>query len=176
MKRYLMLAVALPLFAVYYAFSDYLYGLLKHIPTASVPVFYVPEYGEFECPLFGVVSVDNLHQKVADDCNITERDFKLMRHYTTGYYENHLHLEQKYKFLFLESYCFMHNGAKIYNYQLAADGYGLFMMVETKEEQEKLEKIKQLVLHAKTNKIGLWKEWQDEMVCLQKSLSNIFDN
>lgn len=174
MKRFAPFLIAVPLFA-YYAFGDYLYGLLKRIPAASVPMFYEPDYGEFECPLFAVISVDALPQKVADDCNITERDFKLMRYYTGGYYENHLHLEQKYKLIFLEGYCFMHNGAKIYNYQLAGDGYGLFFMVDTKKEKEKLQKIKQLVLNAKTNKIGLWKEWQDEMVCLQKSISNIFE-
>jgi len=171
-------AAFLALFSVLSLFGWEYYGLLKRMPSPAVPVFYTPEFGgEFECYLFGTATTDLVKKELVDECNISKTDKKLMDYYSGGFYQNTLYLEQKYKYRFFEGFCFMHNGASIYNYQLAKEGYGLFMMpesVNTQEAKEILDRIKFLVLEARRERRGLWREWRDEMECLQGKIYDIF--
>jgi len=165
------------LLLVFGAFAYNLYGLLKDIPKASVLTFYTYDYAQFDCPLFGVTSVDVVSESMAQECNITKTDKKLMDYYSSGFYQNTLHIEQKYKYRILGGFCYVHNGAKIYNYQLAKEGYGLFFMpenIKTQEAKKELDIIKMLVLEARRERRGLWKEWRDEMECLQGKIYDIF--
>lgn len=145
-------------------FSDQFYGVLKQTPTAVVPLFYNKHFGEIECYMYGVNSSDNVEKT---DCNITEQDKKLMDYYTRGFVYNTLHIEQKYKIELVDNLCKIYNGADVYNYQLAREGYAFLSLTNVTKKNEEILKIKKLVEQAKQKRVGLWKEWFKEMSCLE---------
>lgn len=173
-----MRVIFLSFFSLLSLFGWEYYGLLKRMPSPAVPVFYTPEFGgEFDCYLFGIATTDLLKKELVERCNISKIDKKLMDYYSSGFYQNTLHLEQKYRYRFFEGFCYMFNGANVYNYQLAKEGYGLFMMpksVSSSEAKEVLDRIRFLVLEARRERRGLWREWKNEMECLQGELFDIF--
>ncbi|MFP4333263.1 MAG: thermonuclease family protein [Campylobacterales bacterium] len=152
------------LLAPIFLFGFQFYGILKLTPSAVVPVFYNKDYGYVECYMFGVSSSDNVQKT---DCNITKRDKKLMDHYTRGFVYNTLHIEQKYKIEMVDGLCKIYNGAHVYNYQLAREGYAFLSLANITKKNEEIVKIRDLVEKAKNQRVGLWKEWRDEMSCLE---------
>eukprot|EP01022_Parablepharisma_sp_SALTPOND_P001827 TRINITY_DN107549_c0_g1_i1.p2 TRINITY_DN107549_c0_g1~~TRINITY_DN107549_c0_g1_i1.p2 ORF type:complete len:207 (+),score=4.92 TRINITY_DN107549_c0_g1_i1:95-622(+) len=90
-----------------------------------------------------------------------------MDHYTRGFVYNTLHIEQKYKIEMIDNLCKIYNGADVYNYQLAREGYAFLSLTNITKKNEEIVKIKKLVEKAKNSRVGLWKEWRDEMACLE---------
>lgn len=144
--------------------------LLKTIYAPTLFSGYAKEYGRLYCQLYGVAGVVSAFKN--EECEISEQSAKEMRHFAMTYTQNKIFLEQQYRVGYSNGWCFLQNGANLFNAQIVKDGYAVIQTFDRSAE-DVLVDLERLESLAKLQKKGLWKEWGEEMECLKKTLKQI---
>ncbi|MGP1449916.1 MAG: thermonuclease family protein [Wolinella sp.] len=143
-----------------------IYGLLREVHSATLFSFFTPNYGVLSCPLYGAMAPINTAPDAP--CQVEPKRVHEMRYHARNFTLERLFLEQKYRLGFAGGWCFLQDGAHLFNAILIREGYALMHDVNIKDiDTEQLKKeLRQLEEIAKRDKKGLWKEWGEEMKCL----------
>lgn len=143
--------------------------ILKNIYAPAVFSVYSKDNGMLYCQLYGVASASKDFKR---DCQITPKAIKEMRHFAMNYVRNKIFLEQQYTIHYQNGWCFLQNGGNLFNEEIIKDGYGVVQYFDT-SQPEIIEKLEILENLARSQKRGLWKEWNQEMECLKSTLRQI---
>lgn len=154
-----------------FAFAYPLISLRIITKTIYAPALfgvYSKDIGMLQCQLYGVASIEKAFNNRL--CEITPKAAKEMRHFAMQYTRNKIFLEEQHRAGYKKGWCFLQNGAHLFNAEIVRDGYGVVQYFDTSEQKilEDLEKLEQL---AKKERKGLWREWAKEMQCLKTSLN-----
>ncbi|WP_233704032.1 thermonuclease family protein [Helicobacter mesocricetorum] len=141
--------------------------LLKSIYAPALFSAYNKDYGMLYCQLYGVASVARGFQD--EKCAVSADSAKKMRHFAMTYTRNKIFLEQQYRIGYINGWCFLQNGANLFNYEIVRDGYAIVQYFDTNAENV-LKDLEILEIEARTQKKGLWREWGEEMNCLKVAL------
>ena len=144
--------------------------LLKSIYAPALFSVYSKDYGMLYCELYGVASIVREFQ--GEKCAVDAESAKKMRHFAMTYTRNKIFLEQQYRVGYSNGWCFLQNGANLFNAQIVKDGYAVIQTFDRSAE-DVLVDLERLESLAKLQKKGLWKEWGEEMECLKKTLKQI---
>ncbi|MDA3967545.1 MULTISPECIES: thermonuclease family protein [Helicobacter] len=144
--------------------------ILKYIYAPTLFSVYAKDYGMLYCQLYGIAMVSQSFK--SENCEVSPRAVKEMRHFALTYTQNTIFLEQQYRIGYKNGWCFLQNGGKFFNAQLVENGYAVVQYFDISEPKiiEDLEVLENI---AKTNKRGLWREWEQEMECLKSALRGI---
>lgn len=146
--------------------------LLKSIYAPTLFGMYSKDVGLIYCQLYGVAGVSTPIN--TPDCQISAQKVKEMRHYAMQYTRNKLFLEQQYQIGYLDGWCFLQNGGQVFNAQIVRDGYAVVQNLETSSAAEVFRAdLELLENNARSEKRGLWKEWEKEMACLKGALKQL---
>ena len=142
--------------------------ITKKIYAPAIFGVYAKDFGMLQCQLYGVASIT----KAIDSglCQISPRAAKEMRHFAMQYTRNKIFLEEQYRAGYKKGWCFLQNGAHLFNAEIVRDGYGVVQYFDT-SEQKILEDLEKLEKIAKKERKGLWREWAKEMQCLKTALN-----
>lgn len=142
------------------------HAILKGIETSNNMQFYNPSTGYINCPTYGVISPDSLSLK---SCKISKKRFKMMQWYSRGFMNRVIYREQKYKIDYINGYCIIKNGSKIYNEQLIVAGYAITSFRSIDEEGKTFRnRLLEDMEMAKEHRVGLWHDFTKELICLQR--------
>ncbi|MDE5602857.1 MAG: thermonuclease family protein [Helicobacter sp.] len=141
--------------------------LLKSIYAPALFSVYSKDYGMLYCELYGVASIVREFQ--GEKCAVDAESAKKMRHFAMTYTRNKIFLEQQYRIGYSNGWCFLQNGANLFNYEIVRDGYAIVQHFDSIAENV-LKDLETLEEEAKIQKKGLWREWEEEMGCLKVML------
>jgi hypothetical protein len=143
------------------------YGYLKEVVTASNLVFFNKTLGYVECQLWGIKSPVGFEM---GSCPIETKDKMKMESYSTLHATRLLHLEQIYRVDLFENRCIVYNGSHIYNIQILNQGYAYLSIQDLKKVSNLIlrTRIQQAAKQSKKNKQGLWNNWSNELICLER--------
>lgn len=141
--------------------------LLKSIYAPALFSVYNRDYGMLYCELYGVASVAKAFK--GEKCEVSADSARKMRHFAMTYTRNKIFLEQQYRIGYSNGWCFLQNGANLFNYEIVRDGYAIVQHFDTIAENV-LKDLEVLQSEAKAQKRGLWREWGEEMSCLKVTL------
>ena len=144
--------------------------LMKHIFAPTLFSVYNKDYGVMYCQLYGVAGVSTSFQW--ENCEISPQALKEMRHFAMQYAQNKIKLEQQFRLGYKNGWCFLQKGGNLLNAEVVRDGYAVVQHFDLSEEKT-LNDLEELESIARSEKRGLWKEWESEMQCLKTALSEI---
>lgn len=163
-----LLLFALSAFAFVYPPSFQV--LMKSILAPAMFSVYSKDMGMLYCQLYGVASIEKAFQ--SDMCEITPKAAREMRHFAMQYTRNTIFLEEHYRAGYKKGWCFLQNGAHLFNAQIIRSGYGVVQYFD-KSESAILGELEVLEALARENRRGLWNGWEKEMDCLKRTLKTI---
>ncbi|MCI5968489.1 thermonuclease family protein [Helicobacter sp.] len=144
--------------------------LMQHIFSPTLFSVYSKDYGILYCQLYGVAGVSKSFQW--EGCEIAPQTLREMRHFAMQYAQNKIKLEQQFRLGYKNGWCFLQKGGNLLNAEVVRDGYAVVQYFDLSEEKT-LKDLEKLESIAKSQKNGLWKEWEKEMECLKTALNEI---
>lgn len=119
--------------------------------------------GSFECSLLGVAV-----PFYGNDNQCLVESFRKMSHQSIGYFQNNLHLEQRYSLKIDNGFCILSYSNINFNEKVIKDGYGV-VNKDGIRDTTFLNRLLYLQELAKKTKAGLWNSFYEEMECFEDS-------
>lgn len=144
-----------------------MFALLKNVYAASLFSMYAPRVGYLYCSLYGVQAP--IYTQPDMSCQIDPKKAQKMRWYAKTFTQRTIFLEQKYRLGYADGYCFVQDGAHLFNATIIREGFGVYRpMPKVKGDNLIKDELQQLEDIARANRKGLWGDYAKEMECLRK--------
>lgn len=143
------------------------FALLKTVYASSLFSMYAPQVGYLYCSLYAVQAP--IYTQPDMVCQIEPSRAQKMRWYAKTFTQKTLFLEQKYRLGYADGYCFVQDGAHLFNATIIREGFAVYRPLPKLKGDDVLKsELEQLENIARVNKKGLWGDYAKEMQCLRQ--------